>query len=598
MLMMKTIVERDRIMKRELNKVRPMLESVIKAISSVVKVDITITDGELNRIASTGRYIEHFDDKIEHESIFGYVLEHKEPMFVDNPRENKVCFLCNHRDRCKEFAEVCCPIVLDGEIVGIIGLVAFDEEQEKEVINNREHLIEFLESMGGLIAIKVSEERQREQIALQSREVDVLIDYIDRGVISVDVEGQIIRYNQLADEYFGIKQGAIQSVCDIIEATESCDVCNPDHISANHYFTYDVGGRTKEFVYSGKPIFYDNQVVEVVLSFRKTEKMIDEVYEVLGQPIKTTFDDILGDSEAINGIKSQGKKAAKSSSSVLIQGESGTGKELFARAIHYESNRRDQALVAINCAAIPENLLESELFGYEEGAFSGAKVGGKLGKFELADKGTLFLDEIGDMPIHLQAKLLRVLQERVVERVGGKHGIPIDVRIVAATNKPLELLVKEGQFREDLFYRLNVIPLNIPPLRQRKIDIAILVSHFVKRFNQKLNKNLSGCSEEVLTLFRAYPWQGNVRELENIIEYSVNMCSKQWIAIEDLPTSMKGLETVVEKETIMNLKDLERLELQKAIGLYGKHKEGVEEILAATGLSRATFYRKIKAYNL
>lgn len=585
-------------MKRELNKIRPMLESVIKAISSVVKVDITITDGALNRIASTGRYIELFDDKIEPDSIFGYVLEHKKPMFVDNPRENEVCFLCKHRASCKEFAEVCCPIILDDEIVGIIGLVAFDKEQEKEVINNKEHLIEFLESMSGLIVTKISEERQREQIALQSREVDVLIDYIDRGVVSVNIKGEIIRYNQLSDEYFAIAQGNITSIYDIIKGTESCNVCHPEYISANHYFTYELDGMVKEFVYSGKPIFYDNQVVEVVLSFRKTEKMIDEVYEVLGQPIKTTFDDILGDSEAINKVKSRGKKAAQSCSSVLIQGESGTGKELFARAIHYESNRREQALIAINCAAIPENLLESELFGYEEGAFSGAKIGGKLGKFELADKGTLFLDEIGDMPIHLQAKLLRVLQERVVERVGGKHGIAIDVRIIAATNKPLETLVEEGQFREDLFYRLNVIPLTIPPLRQRKMDIALLVSHFVKRFNQKLNKNISGCGDDVLVLLRSYPWQGNIRELENIIEYSVNMCSKQWIDIEDLPMSMKRPKATLEEETVMNLKDLERLELQKALQLYGRDQEGVKQILYATGLSRATFYRKIKNYNL
>ncbi|MBN2899496.1 MAG: sigma 54-interacting transcriptional regulator [Clostridia bacterium] len=585
-------------MKRELNKIRPMLESVIKAISSVVKVDITITDGALNRIASTGQYIQLLDDKIEQESIFGYVLQHKAPMFVDNPRENKVCNLCKHRMTCKEFAEVCCPIILEDEIIGIIGLVAFDKEQERAVIDNREHLIEFLESMAGLIASKISEERQREQVALQSREADVLIDYIDRGVISVNPKGEIIRYNQLSDEYFDIKHKKIDSIHKIICCKEECNIFDPSAISYNHYFSYEMGDVVKEFVYTGKPIFYNNQVVEVVLSFRKTEKMIDEVYEILGQPIKTTFDDILGESELLGQVIERGRKAAKSCSSVLIQGESGTGKELFARAIHYESNRRDQALVAINCAAIPENLLESELFGYEEGAFSGAKLGGKLGKFELADKGTLFLDEIGDMPIHLQAKLLRVLQERVVERVGGKYGIPIDVRVIAATNKPLESLVKEGQFREDLFYRLNVIPLNIPSLKQRKVDIPLLVTHFVRRFNQKLNKNISGCDEAVLSMFRNYGWKGNIRELENIIEYSVNMCSEQWIGMDDLPMSMRRDEEEVAEETIMNFRDLERLELQKAIGLYGKDKDGIEKTLMATGLSRATYYRKIKEYHL
>ncbi len=585
-------------MRKELNRIKPMLKSVIKAISSVVKVDITITDGALNRIASTGRYIELFDTRIEHESVFGYVLEHKKPLFVDNPRENEVCFLCKNRESCKEYAEVCCPIILEGEIIGIIGLVAFDKAQEQEVLGNKEHLVEFLESMASLIASKISEERQREQIMLQSKEVDVLIDYIDRGVVSVDREGKIIRYNQISDEFFGIQKKKIKTIAQVIDNCDMALLFNPSHIAGNHYFNTGIPSKATEYVYSGKPIFYDNQVVEVVLSFRKTEKMIDEVYEVLGQPIKTTFEDILGASEAIESVKARGKKAAGSSSSVLIQGESGTGKELFARAIHYESGRRNQVFIAINCAAIPENLLESELFGYEEGAFSGAKVGGKLGKFELADKGTLFLDEIGDMPIHLQAKLLRVLQERVVERVGGKHGIPIDVRIISATNKPLEQLVQEGRFREDLYYRLNVIPLNIPSLNQRQMDIPILVEYFIKWFNKRLNKNINGCTDGVLALLQNYRWKGNVRELENIIEYGVNMCSSQWIDIGDLPQSMKrDVEDSVSRP-IMKLKDLEKIELERAIKLYGKQKEGVQSILEATGLSRATYYRKLKEYNL
>lgn len=595
---MRTVVERGNGMKRELNKIRPMLESVIQAISSIVKVDITITDGALNRIASTGRYIENFDCKIVQQSVFGYVLEHKTSMFIDNPRDNEVCNLCQNKETCKEYAEVCCPIILDDEIVGIIGLVAFDKEQERAIIDNRNYLIDFLESMGTLIATKLLEERQRERITLQSREVEVLINYIDRGVISVNLQGHILRYNQVSDDLFKINKHNITNIGQIVSEVEIGQLLDPSYISGNHYFTHIRSDKATEFVYSGKPIFYKNEVVEVVLSFQKTQKMINEVYEVLGEPIKTTFQDILGFSEAIRAVVERGKKAASSSSSVLIQGESGTGKELFARSIHYESSRRDQVFIAINCAAIPENLLESELFGYEEGAFSGAKIGGKLGKFELADKGTLFLDEIGDMPIHLQAKLLRVLQERVVERLGGKHGIPIDVRIVAATNKPLEQLVEEGQFREDLFYRLNVIPLNIPSLRQRKSDIPLLVEYFVKRFNQKLNKNISGCKEDVLILLRAYPWNGNIRELENVIEYSVNMCMDQWITTEDLPNSMKRVEKSIKKETVMNFKDLEKLELQKALGLYGRDKDGVEKIISVTGLSRATYYRKIKEYQL
>jgi transcriptional regulator with PAS, ATPase and Fis domain len=586
------------VMKQELNKIRPMLERVIEAISSVVRVDITITDGALNRIASTGQYIRHFDSVIEHQSVFGYVLEHKKPLFVDNPRENDVCVHCKNKESCKEYAEVCCPIILEKEIIGVIGLVAFDKAQQQEMLNNQEHLLDFLENMAALIASKISEERKREQIDLQTREVEVLIDYIDNGVVSIDKSGRLIRYNKISDQFFSIGKRGVENIEEIINGCDLKELLNPDYIVGNHHFNCDCNEQYKTFIYSGKPIFYDNQVLEVVISFRQKENIITEVNALLGQPLQTRFEDILGDSVALQTVKSKGLKAAKSTSSVLIRGESGTGKELFARAIHYDSERRDQPFIAINCAAIPENLLESELFGYEEGAFSGAKIGGKLGKFELAHKGTLFLDEIGDMPIHLQAKLLRVLQERVVERVGGKHGIPIDVRIISATNKPLEQRVEEGQFREDLYYRLNVIPLTIPSLKERPSDIPLLVDHFTDRFNQKLNKNISGCREDVLDLLRVYPWKGNVRELENMIEYSVNMCSGQWIEISDLPQSMKSKTNTHIERPIMNFKELEKLELQRALEKFGRHKEGVDGILKATGLSRATFYRKIKEYNL
>lgn len=585
-------------MRQELNKIRPMLERVIEAISSVVRVDITITDAALNRIASTGQYIKHFDSVIEHQSVFGYVLEQKRPLFIDNPRENDVCVHCKNKDNCKEYAEVCCPIILEDEIIGAIGLVAFDKEQQQEILNNQEHLIDFLENMAALIASKISEERKREQIDLQTREVEVLIDYIDNGVVSIDNVGRLIRYNKISDQLFSIAKRGVKHIKEIIGECDLKELLNPDYIVGNHHFDCVCNDRYRAFIYSGKPIFYDNQVVEVVISFRQKENIITEVNALLGQPLQTTFEDILGDSIALQAVKMKGLKAAKSISSVLIRGQSGTGKELFARAIHYDSERRDKPFIAINCAAIPENLLESELFGYEEGAFSGAKIGGKLGKFELADKGTLFLDEIGDMPIHLQAKLLRVLQERVVERVGGKYGIPIDVRLISATNKPLEELVEQGQFREDLYYRLNVIPLNIPSLKERPSDISLLVKHFTKRFNQKLNKNISGCREEVIDLLRLHPWKGNVRELENMIEYSVNMCSRQWIEISDLPQSMKINTPSHPDRPIMNFKELEKLELQRALEKFGRHKKGVEDILNATGLSRATFYRKIKEYKL
>lgn len=222
-------------------------------------------------------------------------------------------------------------------------------------------------------------------------------------------------------------------------------------------------------------------------------------------------------------------------SSVLLVGETGTGKELFARAIHTESRRKEHPFITINCGAIPESLIESELFGYEKGAFTGASNSGKHGKFYLADKGTIFLDEVETMPLYLQQKLLRVIENQVIERIGGGKSIPINVRIVAATNVHLDEMVEKGSFREDLFHRLNVVTLFIPPLRERGNDVLVLAQHFIEKFAGRFNKRILGLSEEVEEIFLNYSWDGNVRELQNTIEYAINMEQSNYINEENLP---------------------------------------------------------------
>jgi sigma-54 dependent transcriptional regulator, acetoin dehydrogenase operon transcriptional activator AcoR len=285
----------------------------------------------------------------------------------------------------------------------------------------------------------------------------------------------------------------------------------------------------------------------------------------------------------------------------LIRGESGTGKELFARAIHHESSRRKQQFITINCSAIPENLLESELFGYEEGSFTGARKGGKIGKFELADQGTLFLDEIGDMPYHLQAKILRVLEESSIEKVGGSITVPIDVRIIAATNVNLEKMIELSQFRHDLYYRLNVIPLIIPPLRERKEDIALLMNHFLAKYNMRLNKNIKGFSDQIYELFLKHSWPGNIRELENVIEYAVNMETENHINLEYLPPSFRVVEgSTVEKDIndSNTMEVIEREAIINALNRYGWSTKGKLAAAKSLGIGKTTLYRKLKKYNL
>lgn len=252
---------------------------------------------------------------------------------------------------------------------------------------------------------------------------------------------------------------------------------------------------------------------------------------------------IVGESAAIKKIFAMIEKVAGSDSTVLIYGESGTGKELVARAIHNNSKRVDNPLIPINCGAIPEGLMESELFGHEKGAFTGA-MKTRIGKFETAHNSTIFLDEVADMSPALQVKILRVLQEHEFERIGGTKSIKIDVRVIAATNKNLEKSIEDNRFREDLYYRLNVIPINIPPLRDRKEDIPLLVDYFVKYFNKTKGKNIKGISEKAINIMLGYSWPGNVRELENIIERTVILKGEGTIEDEDMPEKMLGSHSV------------------------------------------------------
>ncbi|QEK11122.1 AAA family ATPase [Crassaminicella thermophila] len=298
-------------------------------------------------------------------------------------------------------------------------------------------------------------------------------------------------------------------------------------------------------------------------------------------------------------VKDKAKRVANSKSTVLIQGESGTGKELLARAIHNYSDRKNKPFIAINCAAIPDTLLESELFGYEEGAFTGARRGGKLGKFQLANEGTIFLDEIGEMPIHLQTKLLRVLQEKSIEKIGGHKSIPIDVRVIAATNKNLESMVENEEFREDLFYRLNVIPIFIPPLRERKGDVKILLEYFLKVYNAKLSKNIYGFSTEVESVLLNYNWKGNVRELQNVVEYAVNMENSIYIRMDSIPLKIKKLTEEASKDfQITTIRNMERKLIENSLKFYGKSVADKKMAAQALGISIATLYRKMKEYNI
>lgn len=368
----------------------------------------------------------------------------------------------------------------------------------------------------------------------------------------------------------------------------------PVIVLTGHGSTNDAVAALKAGAYDflTKPLDLDhlNHIVKKALEGRQDKKTITELQEKIRNN-GATAGDMIGKSSELNRVKELIAKAAPSRANVLITGESGVGKELVAKSIHEQSTRKDKPFVIVHCAALSDSLLESELFGYEKGAFTGADSQHK-GRFEIADGGTIFLDEIGEINQATQVKLLRVIQERTFERVGGNQPITVDVRIVSATNRNLEEEVKNGKFREDLFYRLNVVRIPMPPLRERKDDIPLLLHNFLREFNIENQKNITGFDNRAKAAILKYSWPGNIRELKNCVESAVVMCTGDEIKIDDLPASVreKGEEKVINIPVGMKLDDAELLIIQENLAFCNGNKTKCAELL---GIGRKTLHRKL-----
>ncbi|MGL5315727.1 MAG: sigma 54-interacting transcriptional regulator [Peptostreptococcaceae bacterium] len=583
-----------------LENIKEDIQKIAEAIEAVLGIDVTIVDEECVRIAGTGIYIEKIGQKVNGYSAFKKSIDEQITIIIDDPSCNDICKECYNKVECREFAEVCCPIVCEGKAYGVIGLIAFAKEQADIIEKNKENLMNFLGKMADLISTKLRAQIKTYELKLEKKKLETLVDSMDKAIVSIDTNGKIDKYNSKFIEIFKLKKDIDdKSIFEILEFT-SKPFLNEFKKDKSYSFYYKKDGYSLKGIYNVNEIMLNNELKGYVIDFIDKKDAIKN-YNQMNKEYKITFANIIGESEAIKNTKKEAFMASRSTSTVLITGESGTGKELFARAIHNHSNRCDNPFVAINCAAIPDNLLESELFGYEEGAFTGAKKGGNLGKFELAHKGTIFLDEIGDMSLHLQAKLLRTLQEKELNKIGAKSNVLIDVRVVAATNKDLESMVKKGTFREDLYYRLNVIPIELPSLRERKPDIPLLIDIMVNEYASKLNKKIVKVEDEVIEAMVNYKWPGNIRELQNVIEYSINMSSSDTITMDLIPGKMKNIEleaVCIEDDKITTLEELERVEIIKALNKFKDFKRDKELVAKALGISRATLYRKLDKYNI
>jgi len=429
-------------------------------------------------------------------------------------------------------------------------------------------------------------------------QTQIILDSIADGVFTVDSDWKITSFNRAAERITGIKKAeAIGRHCwDVFRASicetqcslkQSIETGDPVVDQAIFIVTSE-GERIPVSISTAILQELDGKVIGGVESFRDLS-VVEELRKALNE--RHSFFDIISKNKEMRRLFQILEQVAGSNSTVLLQGESGTGKELFARAIHSLSRRKNGPLVTINCGALPDTLLESELFGYKAGAFTDARRD-KLGRFALAEKGTLFLDEIGDISPALQVRLLRILQERTYEPLGSTQSKKADVRIVAATHQDLDQLVKKGQFRQDLFYRINVVKLSLPPLRDRKEDIPLLAEHFIRKFNRLNDKNIKGLSPEALGLLMAYDFPGNVRELENMVEYASVVCRNSIIGLEHLPGHLLPRETVARS---MNFESSWE-ETERAFVLAALKKNNWKKAATAQdlGIHPTTLWRKMK----
>ncbi len=497
-----------------------------------------------------------------------------------------------------------------GNTIGCINLSGYREKEFPYILGL---VVSSAKAIEYQLKSSFSEMRQKETYNFVSQ----ILNTLEFGVLATDINGKIRRANNLAS---GLLRTPIHKIENrnleeffvswphYLKKVKNHDIITDEEVQVNR------PGIRESLNFNVYPLTDgDGTISGTVVTLRDMKRVYKMVNKYTGMQARYNFDDLIGESDEMKRIVEYCQNIADSPSTVLIQGESGTGKEVLAQSIHNYSSRREGGFVAINCGAIPESLIESELFGYTEGAFTSARKGGKPGKFELANGGTLFLDEIGEMPLDMQVKLLRALQERSITRVGGDKAISLDVRIIAATNRNLLEQVREGKFRQDLYYRLSVIPVYIPPLRNRREDIPMLISFFLNLKSVKLRKQLPDMDNKQFKKLISYNWPGNVRELENYIEKYVNLEGKlDWadaimnpdIMQEALQPDANTRDSRLASEShlsqanqmegkVISLGQMERIAIENALKVFNGN---MTKVAAALGISRNALYQKIKKF--
>lgn len=563
-----------------LEVIRPFIERFITAVSNSLRLEMAIFDGSCQLFYCTPTYSKKKGRSVHTPSLQEVIANGS--ILINTPGEMASCIGCRFRNHCPSTIEILCCIHTGTEVAGVLAFTSFTKEGQKRITENNTIYLNAITEMANLFGSQLESITSGQGPANLDASILPVMELCDQPVLLTDAHGVILQYNQLAED--------LLKVCELTSA------------SLWQIFPNSVVKRIME----GNDLFEKSVTIggmATKISTRaiKTSGQITGFYIRISDQLRALskdtsyFEGIIGTSPAISEVQRMIRRIADSPTPVLITGETGTGKELIARAIHEQSRRSKYPFVAINCSSIPDNLFESELFGYEEGSFTGAKKGGKIGKIEMAQGGTLFLDEIGEMPLFAQPKLLRILQEYELERVGSNKKIHLDIRVIAATNRDLGEMVTEKTFRGDLYYRINVINLKLPPLRTRRDDIIPISENYIKKLKLKMDTSLSSISPEARQLLLDYEWPGNVRQLQNVIEYAANLCETDVLMPGDLPETMHGerissLPPVSPFPASQDSRDQELLEL---FDKYGYTLEGKKRIADELHISLRTLYRRI-----
>ncbi|EEU5294661.1 sigma-54-dependent transcriptional regulator [Escherichia coli] len=578
-----------------LMQIQPTIQRFARMLASVLQVEIV--DENLCRVAGTGAYGKFLGRQLSGNSrLLRHVLETKTEKVVTQSRFDPLCEGCDSKENCREKAFLGTPVILQDRCVGVISLIAVTHEQQEHISDNLREFSDYVRHISTIFVSKLLEDQGPGDNI--SKIFATMIDNMDQGVLVVDDESRVQFVNQTALKTLGVVQNNI--IGKPIRFRPLTFESNFTHGHMQHIVSWDdkselIIGQLHNI--QGRQLF--------LMAFHQSHTS----FSVANAPDEPHIEQLVGECRVMRQLKRLISRIAPSPSSVMVVGESGTGKEVVARAIHKLSGRRNKPFIAINCAAIPEQLLESELFGYVKGAFTGASANGKTGLIQAANTGTLFLDEIGDMPLMLQAKLLRAIEAREILPIGASSPIQVDIRIISATNQNLAQFIAEGKFREDLFYRLNVIPITLPPLRERQEDIELLVHYFLHLHTRRLGSVYPGIAPDVVEILRKHRWPGNLRELSNLMEYLVNVVpSGEVIDSTLLPpnllnngtTEQSDVTEVSEAHLSLDeaggtaLEEMEKQMIREALSRHNSKKQVADEL----GIGIATLYRKIKKYEL